>query len=197
MSAAILRAIEQSSSFVSLFDREGRIVWTNRLAYGIGKAIIGKPSDTLVWEEDRDRWWEAFRRVIHHREPVEYVVRIVVPEPPKFVRLVGRLGPVVQRNRVHQVLSICDDRTYREEPNPLARFVLTPMSRLVVTWLLEHGPAKGAAIGRAVGQRASSGQASQVLRYRLKALVDRGILEHGRDGYSVSLAFREVWPELR
>jgi hypothetical protein len=74
--------------------------------------------------------------------------------------------------------------------------VLTPVSRLVVAWLLVHGPAKGSAIGKAVGQRASSGQASQVLKYRLKALTDRHILEHGRDGYAVTAAFREVWPEV-
>ncbi len=181
--------LEQLPFFVSVCDTKGTLVWTNRVIYGLNHEILGQPSDTHIAEADRPIWWACFRRVVHFREIVDYEVKVIVPEPPGWAKLGGRLSPYVKQDRVQNVVAVAHDQTLRDVPNPLARFVLSPLGKKVISFLLRVGSAKGPTIGRHVGEVSSNGQASPKLRAVLAEKVMRGILHHVEGGYRISESF--------
>ena len=184
-----LALLQQLPFFVSVCDLRGKLIWTNRITYGLDDSIIGKPVDLHIVEEDKAQWWVAFRRVIHWMEIVDYSVKVNVPEPPGWVMVNGKLSPYVVRGKTKYVVAIAHDATLRDKANPLGKFVLSPIGKLVVRYLLQVGSAKGPSIGRHVGEVGSNGQASPKLRASLAEKVERGVLSHVNGGYAITPEF--------
>jgi hypothetical protein len=188
----LARALEAFPAFLSLFDPEGVLLWSNRWAYGVTRRLIGRKVDDLVVPDCRPAWQESFRRCVHLREVVDYAVKVRVSANPGIVALTGRMAPIVKRERVTMVSVVSHDMTFRERTNPLALFFFSVLGRSVVRYLLDHGPAKGTSIGIATGERNRNGQASSRLRFLLKSLSERGIIGRSDGGYVVTEAFRLV-----
>lgn len=184
--------VEQTPAFVAIHSLDGLLLWANRITYGLdGKSLIGQPVDLLIFDEDKPHWWEAFRRAQYLRETSEYSVRIHVPSPPGWVRLSGRIGPVIRDDRVVYLTTVTYDVTFRDraEVNPLAPFVLSPLSRQIVAALWPDAVLKGAALARRVDEVDARGQASSKLRVVLASLVSRNVLALTDAGYTITPAF--------
>jgi hypothetical protein len=182
----ILRGLAQAPGFVTLFDTDGRILWTNKLVYGLTREVLGRPVDGLIADEYRDRWREWFRRAAHAREVVDYRVRVLVPREPGWATIAGRLGPVVRADEVRWVACVAYDTTFREELSVHARFLLGPEERVALAVLLDsREPLKTATVAKRSG-RSNTGH----FRDMLSALAGRGILTPSQAGYYVSDAFR-------
>lgn len=181
--------LKQLPYFVSVFNLDGEITWVNRIAYGLRNNVIGKRADLLMLEDDRVAWWAGFRRVVHLREVVDFSCRIHTPEPPGWAKIDGKLSPHIVRSKVKWVVSVCYDATLQYKANPLGQFVLSPLGKKVVTYLLRVNSAKGPAIGRYVKEVGRNGQASSKLRAVLSEKVMRGILNHIDGGYSITEKF--------
>lgn len=191
------RVLAELPCFLSLLDASGNILWASRYAYGCtAKELVGKPSDAIVVEEDRPLWWDVFRRALHLGETTNYALRGRVPAPPGLVRIVGRIGPV-RRGRKRLVGVVTYDPGLAAEPFPLARHLFGDLPRRAVVYLLGNGRAKGATIGRHVGEITKGGQATPKLRVLLADLVERNVLAHGPGGYSISPDFKLLATELR
>lgn len=172
----LFKIMPQLPGFISLHSPEGTLVWASRISYGLSEEILGQPADANILEEDRPRWWEAFRRAGTLREVADYVVRVRTPTPPGYVTIQGRLGPVLLRGRLRYVAAVCWDATFRDHRNPLARFLLSHQQRAVVAALLQS-------------REPMSGKLTPAFRDSLARLVQREILAHDSRGYRVSEAF--------
>ncbi len=178
--------------FIALHSPEGNLIWANRVAYGLQtKKIFNKAADLNIFDEDRAIWWNWFRRSLFEKEINDYSVRVKVPVKPGWVRISGKMGPVILDDKVVYVVTVCHDATFRENGNALSRFVLGSLEKqIIITLLAASSPLKGAAIGAKVNQLSKSRQASSTLRNVLVGLCDRRVLEHTPDGYTIAEGFR-------
>lgn len=196
-----LKLLDQIPLFVTVLSPSGKVTWVNRLGYGVKKKdVLGKDVERVILEEDRVSWWESFRRTLHHREIVDYEVKVKVPDRLGYARNSGTLFPVVVKGKVEAVVSISQDSSAANKVS-LAAFMFCPLGMKVMRVLLDQGPLKGAAVGRKVNEVNRAGQASSTLRNLLSSLVDRGVLEHSSSGYRVSERFlplsgflSSLWP---
>lgn len=194
----IVTALGQAPAFLNLLSPTGTLLWSSRVAYGLdGDTITGRPADAVIFDEDRPAYWEAFRRAKHLRETVNVTIRVVVPEPPGFVRLAVRLAPVVARDRVKHLAVVSQDITAApREVNPLAPYMLSPTSRRIVALLYPDRCFKAAKIARELGESNCRGQASSRLGTLLSNLRARGILFQTEDGYCLAPQFVPLVPSV-
>lgn len=185
-------ALAHAPVFLSLLDVQGTLVWASRITYGLNPDLIGQPADVPIAVKDRPVFWERFRRARDLREVANFTLHIEVPAAPGFVKLVGRLAPVIYQDQVAGVVAVSWDATFQGEPAAAARFMFDDLGRAVVRTLLADGAMKGAAIGAALGHLANNYQARPKLRAVLAQLCERGILTHGPAGYTVSDGFRLI-----
>lgn len=190
---SLLAALPQFPSFLCLYAPDRTIAWCNTLGYGREcTSVIGECSDEHVMESDRVWWQEMFRRAVYLRETSIFTLNLHTPHPPGFLRVQGKIGPIIHNGSVIYVATVSTDVTAHTPVstiNPLARFFFTPLCRATVAYLLENGHSKGASIGKAIGELSSNGQASPKLRAILSSLQERCVVAHSPGGYHVSDAF--------
>lgn len=183
----ILLATTQTPAFLCLFDRQRRLRWANRYAYGYQEAsLLGTQTEAGVHEEDRPLWTHHMTMALDLGEVSTGFMRLVLAP----VRLAYRLGPLRnRRGSICGAVSISWDVTFQDIPSE-RQFLLTPLGRRIVAWLQMHGPAKSATIGRALEVTSRDGhQATSHLRWKLANLEARGILRRTSEGYSVTPEF--------
>jgi hypothetical protein len=188
----IFAALAQCPAFVTVFSRDGKMLWLSHSGYGYrSEDFIDGPADAAIVEEDRPLWWDAFRRARDDRELVRYRVRVGTPEPPHTAVLEGRIAPVVQRGRVtHVICAAWDvtrgftDRSPIPAGLPAGSRWLSSVGERVVSYLDRNRDrwVRSEEIADRVGE--SSGHR---FRAQLTALVERRILE-ARAGAGYRLA---------
>jgi hypothetical protein len=184
----ILSAICQSPFFVALFDRKYRLRWSNRYAWGfVPSEILGRRTDYTIVESDRPAWLHAVRTAIDLATATTGSCGLLTPDSPIPCRITYRVGPAKVGNEIMAIV-FGYDSTLESEPG-LFDFVLSHTGRRIVALLLK-GPARGAVIGKALGEMSRNGkQASSRLRGILANLEARHILTNGPSGYAITDRF--------
>lgn len=183
--------LRQLPVYVALWDRDARLVWSNRWAYGHDAGDAGASYADLIAPADHVTWLRAFRFARDEGRHVPGRCSGVPADGGPAVPWSYRMAPHRVGASVIGVIVCCwvDEA---DPPPDLARFLLSPLSRQIVQ-LLARGPAKGVVIGKHVGMLSGDRrQASSKLRAALSGLEDRGILRNGPDGYEVTAEFRAV-----
>lgn len=104
-------ALAQMPAFLSLHDREGRILWSSSWAYGLDRQrerIQSSNGDEVIVPEDRPVWRAAVHAAAYRREVARYRVRLQTPEAG-VVTIAGRAAPVVVDNVVRYVVVLCHE----------------------------------------------------------------------------------------
>lgn len=103
--------LSQSPLFVTVLSLDGRMLWLNRYAYGYDRSVDGTSADPIILPEDIPVWLDAFRRAVSGERDVGYTVRLRIPTPPGWVRVVGKLSPVSIDGAVKYVIAVTLDAT--------------------------------------------------------------------------------------
>lgn len=187
--ALVLQAVAQAPVYLVLFDRERKFVWANRYAFGYtAEMLTGTRTETDIHADDRPTWVHQMTLCLDLGETAAGVCRLLASPQ----RLSYRMAPVRDgRGRITVALVASWDVTLKSTPDTRdpRPFLFTALGRAILTYLREKGPAKGAAIGRAVGQMSSNGQASSKVRWKLADLEERGILHRTTEGYAITPEF--------
>jgi hypothetical protein len=190
VSLPVTRVVEQAPIYLCLFCRERKFLWANRYALGYRAAdLVGTLTEVDLHPEDRPVWVHQMRLCLDLGETHMGTCRTLAAAQ----RLAYRMAPVRDgRGRIVAALVASWDVTLLPTPDAARdprRFLLTDLGRAILAFLRARGPAKGAAIGKAVGQSARNGQASSKLRWKLADLEERGILRRTGEGYAVTPEF--------
>ncbi len=190
------KALAQLPGFFALMTVDGTLVKANTISYGLPDSIIGQSAASLVHPDDQEYWLIKFRLAAYRNEASDFEVRVPVPVEPGWIRIRGRMGPVVIDGETRYVATLFFDVTAGQASSffdgGVAKFVLSPAERLIVETLLKAGkPLKSRSIAMRAGERPSSS-----LRSRLSALVERGILSISVSGYEVASKFAAIAEDL-
>ncbi len=185
----LLSIVRQSPVFLTLFDGRLRLLWCNRWAFGFSaEEQLGTIGGQQIQPEDRPAWLHAIRVAIDLGVVSSGSYALQVSGLTSLVRLDYRICQVHIGNEPF-AMEACWDTTLKSgKPDP-RHFLLTDKHKKIVRFLLEHGPNKGASIGRHLKETSPNGQATSTLRIILANLEERGILTNGQNGYSVAPGF--------
>lgn len=185
----VMQAVSQAPVYLCLFDRDRRFLWANRYAFGYSaERLAGTRTEEDIHLDDRPTWVHQMGLCLELGESASGTCRLLASAQ----RLSYRMAAVRNgRGQIVGALVASWDTSLKSSPDTRdpRPFMFTPLGKAILAYLREHGPAKGAAIGRAVGQVSSNGQASSKVRWKLADLEDRGILRRTSEGYAISPEF--------
>lgn len=182
--------LPQVPSYISVFDCEARLLWSNRVGFGLClDGITGKRLEEMFAEVDTTNWYTAFARAVVG-DTAPFRLHLPLDTPPGHAQLAGTLGPARAGNTPYILCAAQDVSDEVGSDCPLARLFLSPLTRRVVTHLASVASATGGEIAVAMGMRTRRKQAPSALRGTLKHLLDRGVISKRGRGYSLT-------PELR
>lgn len=183
-SATLLTVLSQLPVFLALLDRERRHVWCNRYAYGYSAdTVVGTRGEDAINENDRPLWINHATHVLDLGETCSGICR-----NHSGVRMAYRMCPWKTGKRIVGIVVAAWNAAIQGEQS-ITKFLLTPTSKRIVDFLRDNGPAKGATIGKYLGETCTKGQATSSLRIIIHSLEERGVLVHSSNGYDVSPEF--------
>jgi len=186
--------LDHIPGYVCVFDRDRRLRWINRTAYGHAADAIGQRAEEYILAEDRPEWLHAVRLALDDGTITQSVVRVQQPDGGPVMRMLYRVGPLRQDTKIVGAVIVNWDATFAREPLPLTAFLLTPRCRRIVELLHARGACKGAVIGRHLGEMSSNGkQAASKVRAILAGLEERNVIRNTQQGYAVTAEFTSAY----
>ncbi len=112
--SALRSLVENSPDTILILDRNRRILFVNRLRYGLDlDTVMGAPVESFVPEEDRQKVVEGFDAVLSTGEITSYDSGL--DSPAGHRRFTTRLAPIPGENGVERVMLVATDITTQVE----------------------------------------------------------------------------------